>query len=136
MPPEAQPTASNARLVRARLLDFLKRAGYELAKVKAKPQGTHIMVDIDEGRVDKVIVLGQTPFKALFPNEDPIGKTVRLGAERYTVIGVFDKRPSVGGMNGGQDDFVAIPYTNYLKQFGIRSFAISSAPLYLNHEMM
>jgi putative ABC transport system permease protein len=72
-----------------------------------------------------VVVLGQSPYKALFPNqEDPVGKIVRLGAERYTVIGVFDKRPSVGGMNGGQDDFVAIPYTNYLKQFGIRNFRV------------
>jgi putative ABC transport system permease protein len=73
----------------------------------------------------RVIVLGQTPYQALFPNhEDPIGKIVRLGAERYTVVGVFDKRPSAGGFNTGQDDFVAIPYTNYLKQFGIRTFSV------------
>jgi putative ABC transport system permease protein len=42
-----------------------------------------------------------------------------VGAERYTVIGVFDKRPGVGGFNAGQDDFVVIPYTRYQRQFGL-----------------
>lgn len=65
LPKEASPTASNARLVRTRLLDFLRRAGYELAKVKAKVDGSHILVDIDEGRVDKVIILGQGAYKTL-----------------------------------------------------------------------
>ena len=68
-----------------------------------------------------VVVLGQTPFQALFQptGTDPIGKVVRVGAERYTVIGVFDKRPGVGGFNLGQDDFVVIPYTRYQRQFGL-----------------
>jgi putative ABC transport system permease protein len=73
----------------------------------------------------RVILLGQQAYQALFPNgEDPVGKTVRLGAERYTVIGVFGKRPAIGNLNGGQDNFVVIPYTNYLKQFGIRTFNV------------
>lgn len=68
-----------------------------------------------------VVVLGQTPYQALFEasGTDPIGKLVRVGAERYTVIGVFDKRPGVGGFNSGQDDFVVIPYTRYQMQFGL-----------------
>lgn len=65
LPKEASPTASNARLVRVRLVDFLRRAGYELAKVKAKVEGSHILVDVDEGRVDKVIILGQGAYKTL-----------------------------------------------------------------------
>jgi putative ABC transport system permease protein len=69
-----------------------------------------------------VVVLGQTPYQALFgqTGADPIGKLVRVGAERYTVIGVFDKRPEVGGFNAGQDDFVVVPYTAYQRQFGVR----------------
>ncbi len=65
LPDEAQPTASNARLVRARLLDFLKRAGYELASIKTKVEGGQIHILIDEGRVDKVIVLGQGAYHTL-----------------------------------------------------------------------
>ena len=73
-----------------------------------------------------VVVLGQTPFQALFApsGTDPLGKTVRVGAERYTVIGVFEKRPGIGGFNAGQDDFVVIPYTKYQQQFGLNGMNI------------
>ena len=46
----------------------------------------------------RVVVLGQTPNEALFPNVDPIGKTVRLGNQPYMVIGVMGPRPSPGGI--------------------------------------
>jgi putative ABC transport system permease protein len=46
---------------------------------------------------------------------------VRIGAEQYTVIGVLGPRPSIGGFNMGQDDFVVIPQTTYQKKFGIRA---------------
>ena len=74
----------------------------------------------------RVIVLGQTPYLALFADRgiDPIGKVVRMGSERFTVVGVFDKRPGIGGFNAGQDDFVVIPYTAYQRQFGIRGVSI------------
>jgi putative ABC transport system permease protein len=73
-----------------------------------------------------VVVLGQTAYQALFApsGADPIGKQVRVGAERYTVIGVFDKRPGVGGFNAGQDDFVVIPYTRYQRQFGLNGITM------------
>jgi len=73
-----------------------------------------------------VVVLGQTPYQALFApmGADPIGKIVRVGAERYSVVGVFDKRPGVGGFNAGQDDFVVIPFTSYQRQFGLRGITI------------
>ena len=68
-----------------------------------------------------VAVLGQTPYQELFPGVDPIGKQVRLGDTRYTVLGVLGARPSPGGFNMGQDDFIVIPHTSYQKQFGIRA---------------
>ena len=68
----------------------------------------------------RVVVLGQSPNEALFPNVDPIGKIVRLGNQPYQVIGVLGTRPSPGGLGSGQDDFVVIPHTSYQKQFGIR----------------
>lgn len=74
----------------------------------------------------QVVVLGQTPYRALFAEQgaDPIGKTVRVGAARYTVVGVFASRPAVGGFNAGQDDFVVVPYTAYQRQFGIGGVTI------------
>ena len=73
-----------------------------------------------------VVVLGQTPYQALFApaGTDFIGKMVRVGAERYTVVGVFEKRPAIGGFNAGQDDFVVMPYTTYQRQFGIRQITV------------
>jgi putative ABC transport system permease protein len=69
-----------------------------------------------------VVVLGNTAYKALFEpsGTDPIGKLVRVGNQRYQVVGVFDKRPSPGGFNLGNDDFVVIPYTTYQREFGLR----------------
>ena len=71
-----------------------------------------------------VVVLGQTPYQALFGESalDPVGKKVRVGAVEYTVVGVVGKRPSAGGFDLGQDDFVVIPETTYRKQFGIQIF--------------
>ena len=67
-----------------------------------------------------VAVLGYGPYEALFLNKgiDPVGKQIRIGASRYTVIGVIDKRPSLGGFGPSPDDFAIIPYTTYRKQFG------------------
>ncbi len=64
-----------------------------------------------------VVVLGDTPVKALFPHVDPVGKRVRVGAVQYEVVGYVGKRPSPFG-NSGQDDFLVVPYTTFQKQFG------------------
>ena len=66
----------------------------------------------------QVVVLGQTAYQSLFPNVDPIGKKVRIGANQFTVIGVVGKRPSPGGFNTGADDFAVIPYTTHEKFYG------------------
>ena len=69
-----------------------------------------------------VVVLGNTAYKLLFEPDgvDPIGKLVRVGTQRFEIVGVFDKRPAAGGFSLGQDDFVVIPYTAYQRVFGLR----------------
>jgi putative ABC transport system permease protein len=73
-----------------------------------------------------VVVLGNTAYKLLFePNGiDPIGKTVRVGPERFEVVGAYDKR-AAGGINIGADDFVVIPYTTYPRIFGLQAVRIT-----------
>jgi putative ABC transport system permease protein len=66
----------------------------------------------------QVVVLGQTPYESLFKNIDPIGKKVRIGSREFTVIGVVGKRPNMGGLAQGADDFVVIPYTTHEKFYG------------------
>src|SRR5918912_2858328 len=65
LPPNTAPTPANARMVATKLASFLHRAGYALATVRAHPQGEQIVVDIDEGRLDKVIFLGGGAFETL-----------------------------------------------------------------------
>jgi putative ABC transport system permease protein len=65
-----------------------------------------------------VVLLGYNPWQALFPNIDPIGKVVRIGAQQFTVIGVLGKRPSPGNFSTGADDFALIPYGAHEKMFG------------------
>jgi putative ABC transport system permease protein len=74
-----------------------------------------------------VCVLGNTAFKLLFEPAgiDPVGKYVRIGSQRFEVVGVFDERPAAGGFSLGQDDFVVVPYTAYQRVFGLRVGRVS-----------
>jgi putative ABC transport system permease protein len=69
----------------------------------------------------RVVVLGDGPYQVLFGFQglDPINKKIRLGAIEYTVIGVMEKRPSLGGLDGGQDNLAIIPYTTHQIVFNI-----------------
>jgi putative ABC transport system permease protein len=73
-----------------------------------------------------VAVLGNTAQKLLFEpsGTDPIGKYVRVGSERFEVVGVFDQRPTPGGFSLGADDFVVIPYTTYQRVFGLHAVTV------------
>jgi putative ABC transport system permease protein len=73
-----------------------------------------------------VVVIGNGPYQVLFGERgiDPMGKLIRVGNDRFEVVGVFDKRPSAGGFNLGQDDFVVIPYTAYQRIFGLHGIFI------------
>ena len=68
----------------------------------------------------KLVVIGDSPRQALFPNLDPVGKTVRIGTQQYEVIGYFGPRPSLGGLGTGQDDIAVVPHTTFQKQYGWR----------------
>src|SRR5207245_10271499 len=61
-------------------LRFLRRAGYDLATVRAEVHGEHIAVDIDEGRLDKIIVFGEG-----------IMETFRFKLELSMPAGVFNR---------------------------------------------
>jgi len=67
----------------------------------------------------RVVVLGDTAYQGLFAKSglDPIGKQVRIGAVEYTVVGVLEKAPSVGGFGNDQDDMVVIPQTTHQIMF-------------------
>src|SRR5262245_58182613 len=83
----------------------------------AKVEAGRVFSQVEAEHRRPVVLLGNSPWKALFPNTDPIGKVVRIGKTPYTVIGALGPRPSPGNL-GGADDFVLIPYGTWEKQFG------------------
>ncbi len=64
-----------------------------------------------------VAVLGADVVDELFPVEDPVGKQLRIGGERFTVIGVTARRGKFLGL-ASVDNRAAIPLTTLEKLFG------------------
>jgi len=58
----------------------------------------------------KVVILGATVAKNLFPGVDPVGSTVQVGHNPFTVVGVLAaKGQNANGQD--QDDLIVLPYT-------------------------
>lgn len=69
----------------------------------------------------KVAVIGQTVKENLFPNEDPLGKTIRFKNIPFTVIGVLsEKGENTFGQD--QDDVILAPYTSVQKRILAQDF--------------
>ncbi len=74
---------------------------------------------IDVERFENVVVLGATAAATLFPLEPPVGKTLRVDEERYSVIGVLAELGRVSGTVGPPlDDCVFVPITTSRSRFG------------------
>ena len=68
------------------------------------------MSDHDMAGKDRVCVIGKTIVENLFPEGDPVGKTIRINLAPFKVIGVLGaKGQSSGGQD--QDDVVFVPLT-------------------------
>jgi hypothetical protein len=65
LPADTAATAANARTVALRLRRFLRKAGYELARVSAHVEGAQIVVEIDEGQLDKIVFVGASVVEVL-----------------------------------------------------------------------
>jgi putative ABC transport system permease protein len=81
------------------------------------------LVAQDNDQMLNVAVLGATTADRLFPFEDPLGQTVRLGSYFYKVIGVIKERMPTGGSGGSQaaEDFnsdIYIPLETCNVRFG------------------
>ncbi len=71
----------------------------------------------DGGR--PVCVLGSEIASSLFPNENPLGKTVKIGDFTYRTIGVVEKQGSLLGMES-LDNRVYIPALRFFTEFANR----------------
>jgi len=68
----------------------------------------------------KVAVIGKTVADQLFPNEDPIGQTLRIRNLPFRIMGVLTQKGfNMGGQD--QDDIVIIPYTSHMRRVARRA---------------
>ncbi len=79
----------------------------------------------DNARYENFAVLASETAKTLFPFEDPIGQSVKLGSDYYTVVGVTRERAQSAGIGGSlsSQDFnkdVYIPLNTCKLRFGER----------------
>ncbi|MHC5539543.1 ABC transporter permease [Singulisphaera rosea] len=64
------------------------------------------LTESDDERAMNYAVLGHQTAETLFPYGDPVGASVKIGADYYTVVGVARERGSTAGIGGslsGQD---------------------------------
>ena len=94
---------------------------------KLEPAAGRFLTDDDDHHMLNVAVLGSTIAQALFPYDDPLGQTIRLGTHFYRVVGIMDERMPTGGSGGSQaaeefNDDVYIPLQTCRVRFGDRIF--------------
>jgi len=83
-----------------------------------------MFTDVDVRSMGKVAVIGKTVSDQLFPNEDPVGQTLRIRNIPFKVVGVLaSKGFNLFGQD--QDDVVIIPYTSHMRRVSKRTFISS-----------
>jgi putative ABC transport system permease protein len=71
------------------------------------------ITDTDIHFKTQTCVLGMDVAEALFPHTDPIAKDILVNNDRFTVVGVAEKKPAFLGHS--QNNYLLIPYTTYCK---------------------
>ncbi len=69
-------------------------------------QSGRFISDRDQDETANVCVIGHEVAEILFPGEEPRGKSVRIGSDFYSIVGVTDHRTAsaaIGGSLSGQD---------------------------------
>ena len=89
------------------------------------------LTEADNEHVENCAVLAAETAKRLFPFQDPIGDSVKLGSDYYKVVGVTRERSataSIGGSLSGQDynKDVYIPLNTCKLRFGERILSMRS----------
>ena len=70
--------------------------------------------ELESNSGKQVVVLGHDIAEQLFPDTDPIGKSVRIYGQLFTVIGVTKKKGSGMDIGGGDDTSAFFP-SNFLR---------------------
>jgi putative ABC transport system permease protein len=105
----------------------IKRAGYDYTGMIEGVFESYMEIqnyEIDQGRFlassdvaefKKVAVLGREVAEKLFGAENPIGQDIKMGSQRFIVVGLLAEKGALHGIN--YDMTVVIPVTTMMKLF-------------------
>jgi putative ABC transport system permease protein len=79
------------------------------------PVKGRFIIESDVTHSAKVCVLGAELNETLFSHSEAVGKEIRIGAEKFLVVGVLEKRGSMFGQS--RDNLVGIPISTLMKHF-------------------
>lgn len=127
LPDSAPASPETAHKVEEKLTSFLHQSGYDLAVVRARAAFGRIEVQIDEGTLDKVIVLGPDVVTCLrmrldlslagrVYNRPEVEQRLRELREKY---GVPDARYEIVPVQGPQQDRPTLVAMSELRPLGI-----------------
>ncbi|MCX6915399.1 MAG: ABC transporter permease, partial [Verrucomicrobia bacterium] len=89
-----------------------------------------MFTEADVRAAAKVCVLGKTTADKRFPEDDPVGKNIRIKNVPVKVLGVLHSK-GVSMFGSDQDDTVLVPYTTAMKRFAgvttLRSINVQAA---------
>lgn len=77
--------------------------------------------DTDVSGSNKVAVLGSQTATELFGTDDPIGQTIKLEDDTYTVVGVLNNKEESGFNNPNRQ--IYIPYTSAQATYDVTNFS-------------
>lgn len=112
-----QKVVSYRDVAKNSLIFAASAARFDIDKGELQPGGRFYTQSEDSGAA-QVCILGAELAKDLFGEEDPVGKTLRVGDLNFTVIGVYEPRGALSGMNDDQNVFVPLN-TGQKKLLGI-----------------
>jgi len=74
------------------------------------------LTELDVQRNHRVCVLGDEVAGNLFKDESPLSKRIKVGPDKYTVIGILEKRGKIFGQS--MDNFVIVPIGTFQRVYG------------------
>jgi putative ABC transport system permease protein len=101
-------------------------AAYEEIKNVHVQKGRFIL-DMDVDLLQKVALVGTAVVNELFEGENPLGQSIKINGQLFTVVGVLEERD--GGTDQSQDDQIIIPITvaqRLMQSKVIRNFSIQA----------
>lgn len=93
--------------------NFLNIQGLDIASGRMFTEG-------EVRSANKVAIIGVSVRDEFFEDSDPLGKQIRIGGQKFTVIGVLEKQGNFLGL-GDADNRLIIPIDAYGQIYGLRS---------------